>query len=202
MLQPEDLDSYPCRQLARRVRQIFGVRSGPAKPSIGGIPTFLLCIAWHGLAEAIPICNVALDSFEAVHFQGLCLFLCVLVKLAQAPTELIEPACPKFDHIKVLVLLAYSTAASAKKTRAAAQGLAIRVGLSKADVQERRALCASARTTNIVTSSLDIAAKPHESAHGLRGPRIRCCSAVMIIHDWTVSEMRHLVPWKMTHPRR
>ena len=84
----------------------------------------------------------------------------------------------------------------------AAQGMAIRVGLSKADVQERRALCASARTTNSVTTSLDIAAKPHESAHGLRGPRIRCCSAVMIIHDWTVSEMRHLVPWKMTHPRR
>ena len=138
----------------------------------------------------------------------ICLLLCVLDKLAQTLTELIEPACRKIDHIKVLRSCLFNSSIRQENAcmRAgqgvAAQGMAIRAGLSKADVQERRALCASARTTNSVTTSLDIAAKPHESAHGLRGPRIRCCSAVMIIHDWTVSEMRHLVPWKMTHPRR
>ena len=89
---------------------------------------------------------MAFDSFEAVDFQGLCLLLCVLVRLPQAPTELIEPVCPKFDHIKVLRSRLFNSsnrqeiACMRAGQGEAAHGMAIRAGLSKADVLERRAV--------------------------------------------------------------
>jgi len=58
------------------------------------------------------------------------------------------------------------------------------------DQGARRMVKAGGRTTE------------NESAYGRRGPRVRCCSAVVNIHVWIISEMRHLVPGKMTHPRR